>query len=203
MQYLIEHFGVAVGAMSGVLAARGKRVDLFGVIVLAVVTALGGGTLRDIVLRNGNVFWIDDASFVVSAVSVAVACFFVAKRLHMAARSLLVADAFALAFFTILGTAKGLHCGAGNCNAVVLGVITGVAGGVFRDVLIAELPIVFRASTYLYATAAFAGAALFVAAEHWAPAAPANRWLAVAVVLGLRLLAIRKKWVLPVFPSER
>ncbi len=202
MKYLFEHLGVTVSAVSGVLAAGGKRIDLFGVIVLAVVTALGGGTLRDMALRKGEVFWIQDSNYVLTAVGTAVMMFFIARRWRMPPKSLAIADAFALGFFTILGAAKALVCDAGPFNAVVLGVMTGVAGGILRDVLVGEIPLVFRPATYLYATAAFAGATVFVCAERWMAGNPANRWLGAGTILALRLTSIQWRWSLPVFESK-
>ena len=202
MHHLFEHFGVIVGAITGVLAARGKRIDLFGVIVLALVAALGGGTLRDLVLRRVDVFWIADSSYVITAVVTATILFFAGRRLGTAIKPLAIADAFALAFFTVLGAGKALSAGAGNVNAAVLGVITGVAGGIVRDVLVGEIPLVFRQEIYLYATAAFAGAAAFLAGEHFIPSNPVNRWVGVAIILALRLAATQWKWALPLFLHE-
>ena len=202
MHYLFEHFGVVVSAISGVLAAGGKRIDLFGVIVLAMVTALGGGTLRDVVLRRSGVFWIDDANYVLTVVVTAVVMFAIARHWTMPPKSLAIADALALAFFTIVGAGKGLAFGAGECNAIVLGITTGVAGGILRDVLVGEIPLVFRQETFLYATAAFAGAMVFVTTEHWVPGFPANRWLGTGTILALRLSSIQWKWSLPVFLSK-
>ena len=95
MHYLLEHFGVAVAALTGVLAARGKRVDLFGVIVLAVVTAFGGGTVRDLCLGSRPVFWIQDPFYLLNATGVAVVSFFVARVRQFPETVLLVADAVA------------------------------------------------------------------------------------------------------------
>ena len=205
MHHLLEHLGVAIGAVSGVLAARGKRIDLFGVIALALVAALGGGTLRDLILRRAEVFWLADASYVITAVVTAVGTFFVGRRVRTAAvavKALAVADAGALALFTIIGAAKGLGFEAGAVNAVVRGVVTGVAGGIMRDVLVGEIPLVFRREIYLYATAAFAGAAAFVALERWLPGNRAGRWVGVGTILALRLAAIQWRWSLPEFLSE-
>jgi uncharacterized membrane protein YeiH len=204
MNHLLEHFGVAVAAISGVLAARGKRVDLFGVVVLALVAALGGGTLRDLVLHKPDVFWIADATYVLTAIATAVAAFFAGRQLRAETvlKPLAVADAAALALFTILGAAKGLTYGAGPVNAVVLGVVTGVAGGIARDVLVGDIPLVFRPEIYLYATAAFAGAAAFVAIECLWPGGHVARWVGVGGILALRLAAIQWRWSLPVFLSE-
>ncbi len=205
MYYLFQHFGVVVGAISGVLAAGGKRIDLFGVAVLGLVTALGGGTLRDVVLGPdpalgcSAVFWIRDSNYVVTALAASVVMFYIARRWVMPQKLLAVADAFVLAAFTILGAAKALAFHAGSVNAVVLGVITGVAGGIVRDVLVGEIPLVFRPQTYFYATAAFAGATVFVELEGWLPGNPAGGFIGGAITLALRFAAIQWKLSLPVF----
>ncbi len=199
MQYYLEHFGVVVGALSGVLAAKGKQLDLFGVVVLALVTALGGGTLRDVVLEKPGVFWINDSGYVVTGAVTAVVTFFAARYWVFPQKLFIWADAFVLAFFTVLGTAKSLMHGAGNVNGVLLGVITGVAGGIVRDVLVGTVPVVFRTETFLYATAAFAGATVFVLMETWLPGLPGNRLLGIGTVLALRLAAIQWRISLPVF----
>src|SRR5687767_2652255 len=121
LRYLFEHFGVAVFAITGVLAAKNKRVDLFGVIVLALVTALGGGTLRDLILR-AEPFWISDSTFVLTAAATAAVIFLAARFQQMPGPLLLVLDACGLALFTIVGTAKALNLSASNTVAVVLGV---------------------------------------------------------------------------------
>jgi uncharacterized membrane protein YeiH len=203
MQYLLEHLGVAIAAITGVLAARGKKVDLFGVIVLAVVTAIGGGTVRDLCLGSTPVFWIQDARYLWNAAGVAVAAFFVARFHEFRGTALQVADAFALAFFTLVGVKKSLLLGMSPAISITMGVITGVVGGVLRDVLTREIPLVFRQRIYLYATAALLGAAVFVLLDRWLPHDRANMVIALATILGLRLGAIRWKLSLPEFePKE-
>ncbi len=208
MYYLLQHFGVVVGAISGVLAASGKKIDHYGVMVLGLVTALGGGTLRDAVLgpdpvdNTSSVFWIRDSNYVVTGLATSVVTFFIARHWTLPARWLAVADAFVLALFTVLGASKALTFQAGSINAVVLGVITGVAGGILRDVLLGEIPLVFRQQTYFYATAAFAGAAVFVALEWAFPGFWANALVGSILCLALRLAAIRWKLALPVFESR-
>ena len=202
MQYLLEHLGVAVAAVTGVLAARGKRVDLFGVMVLAAVTAFGGGTIRDLCLGSTPVFWIKDPRLVVTAVGVAVVWFFVARFHHFPRTVLLVADALALAFFTMVGVEKSLSMHTDATIAVAMGVITGVAGGVLRDVLTDEIPLVFRPRIYLYATAALLGALVYVLLAHWLPNGRLNTLIAIATTLGLRLGAIRWKLSLPEYEPK-
>jgi uncharacterized membrane protein YeiH len=209
MYYLLQHFGVVVGAISGVLAAAGKRIDLVGVIVLGLVAALGGGTLRDVMLGpdpefgRSAVFWIRDSNYVLTAIAASVVMFFIARRWAMPQKMFAVADAFVLATFTILGAEKALAFHAGSVNAVVLGVITGVAGGILRDVLVGEIPLVFRVETYFYATAAFAGAVVLVLMERWLPGRAANAFVGAGITLALRLIAIRWKLGLPMFRAVR
>ncbi|MFC5457532.1 trimeric intracellular cation channel family protein [Prosthecobacter fluviatilis] len=198
----IEYFAVAVCAISGVLAAEGKRMDLFGVMVLALVTAVGGGTIRDLCLGAQPVFWIKQPMHVWTALIAAVAMFVFVRFTHVPPRLLLLADAFGLALFGIAGTEKALAFGVPGVVAVLLGVVTGVAGGILRDVLRCEVPWVFQAEVYLYATAAFAGALVFVLLRQWFPASESDRYIGMAVILSLRLAAIRWKLRLPTFRSR-
>lgn len=202
MQYFLEHFAIAVAAISGVLAARGKKVDLFGVLVLALVTAFGGGTVRDLMVGDLPVNWIRDSNFLATASAVAVLVFFLVRFYEIPRSAMLVADAFALALFTVIGTKKALAFHVSPSVAVAMGVITGVVGGIIRDVLTGEIPLVFRPHIYLYATAALIGATIFVVT---ARALPNEQWpmlLSMAVTLTLRLAAIRWKLKLPVYESK-
>src|ERR1051325_2093247 len=143
VRYFFEHLAVCVCAITGVLAAKNKSVDLFGVVVLAVVTALGGGTLRDLILGT-RPFWLVDSSFVVTATLTAGVLFVVSRFWDMPPSLLLVPDAFGLALFTVIGTQRALSLSATTTVAVMLGVITGVAGGMIRDLLTGEIPLVLR-----------------------------------------------------------
>jgi uncharacterized membrane protein YeiH len=200
MLYWFEHFGVAVGALSGVLAARGKRVDLFAVIVLAVVAAFGGGTIRDVVL-DVPVFWVKDGNYIFTAMGTAIVAFFAARVHVFSGRALVIADAVVLAFFTMLGVKKAmLLVGAPAPVALTMGVVTGVAGGIFRDILISEIPLVFRTEIYFYATASICGGITYLVLHHYLPEmAQFNLLAGFAVTLGLRLAALRWKLKLPVF----
>lgn len=202
MQYYIEHLAVAACATSGVLAARGKRVDLFGVVVLALVTAVGGGTLRDMILEV-PVFWVADPNYILTAFGIALAMFLIARTRELPGHPLQVADALGLALFTVIGVEKALAAGAPEIVAIMLGVITGVAGGMLRDVLIREIPMVFRPEIHLYATASFLGASVFIILAHISPSEPHNRLLAMSLILGLRLASIRWKLSLPLFQANR
>jgi uncharacterized membrane protein YeiH len=194
----IEYFACAVGAISGVLAAEGKRIDLFGVLVLALVTAVGGGTIRDICL-NAPVFWLNNPAILLSATLPALVAFLLVRFVRMPEKTLMIADAFSLALFGIVGTEKALMSGASEVAAILLGIVTGVAGGVLRDILRSEIPWVFRAEVHLYATTVFFGALLFVILQRWWPHAESGRYISMGLILLLRLVAMRFGLRLPVF----
>ncbi len=197
LQPVIEHAGVAVGAISGVLAAEGKRVDLFGVLVLGLAAAFGGGTARDLLVGVRPVSWLSDPALMVNALSISLITFFVARWVKKLSRILDVVDAVSLAFFVMLGTGKGLATELPAPTAIFLGVITGVAGGIARDVLLGQMPAVFRREIHLYATAALAGACVYVAAQPAGPVVSAAAGF--FTVLIIRLAAIRWKVSLPEF----
>ncbi|MBB5353064.1 putative membrane protein YeiH [Haloferula luteola] len=193
----IEYLAVAACAMSAVLAAEGKGIDLFGVLVLALVTAVGGGTIRDLCLGARPLFWIEQPLYVWTALAAAVVTFVLVRFVSLPAKTLGLIDAVGLALFGIAGTEKALAFGAPGIVAVLLGIVTGVAGGILRDVLRTEVPIVFRKDTELYATAVFAGSLLFIGLREWTEDAKWHRWLAMGVIIALRLAAMRWKWRLP------
>jgi uncharacterized membrane protein YeiH len=199
VQHLLEHFAVSVAAITGVLAARGKQVDLFGVLVLALVTAFGGGTVRDVLLGNLPVFWTADQSFILNASITAVVTFYLVRFHELPVSVLMVADAFALALFTMIGTRKAAAVSVAPAIVVIMGVTTGVAGGILRDLLIGEIPLVFRREIYLYATAAFGGALCFVLLHQYGAGAQMSAIVSLLATLLLRLAGIRWKIQLPMF----
>ncbi|MCB1209216.1 MAG: trimeric intracellular cation channel family protein [Verrucomicrobiales bacterium] len=198
----IEYFAVAVCAISAVLAAEGKGMDLFGVMVLALVTAVGGGTIRDLCLGVRPLFWIAEPMHLWTALIVAAVTFVIVRFVHLPHRLLGVADAFGLALFGIAGTEKALANAAPPIVAILLGIVTGVAGGILRDVLRAEVPWVFKPEVNLYATAVFAGALVFVLLEQSLPPSEGNRYIGMVVILILRLAAMRWKLRLPTFQTR-
>lgn len=198
----IEYFAVAVCAITAVLAAEGKGMDLFGVTVLALVTAVGGGTIRDLCLGVRPLFWIEQPMYLWTALSAAVATFVMVRFVHPPHRLLAVADAFGLALFGIAGTEKSLMFGTPAIVAILLGIVTGVAGGVLRDVLRNEVPWVFKSEVNLYATAVFAGALVFVLLRQFLPPSESHRYIGMAVILLLRLAAMRWKLKLPMFQTR-
>ncbi len=198
---LLEHFGVAVSALTGVLAARGRRLDLFGVLVLALVTAFGGGSVRDMLAGERPVAWLRSPEYFTTVCVTAVTAFAVCRWWEPPASLLLVADAFALAFFAVAGTRKGLTLGFATAVSITLGVITGVAGGIIRDTLTGRVPLVFRQDTYFYATAAMFGGLVYCLLREPLGNDTAT-WLAISAALLLRLGAIRYRLSLPAFEAD-
>lgn len=201
-QLLLEHFGVFVSAITGVLAARGKKIDLFGVLVLALVTAFGGGTTRDVLVGDLPVTWLRGPEFLINATLAALLTFFVGRFRVLPHRALLVADAFALALFTMIGTQKGVALAFSAPVSVLLGVVTGVAGGILRDMLTGEVPMVFRREIRLYATASLCGAAACVTLHGFGVGGSLTTVAGAGTVLALRLAAIYWKLSLPLFEAR-
>lgn len=199
--YILAHLSVLFSAATAAWTARGKSVDLFGVLVLGLVTATGGGTLRDVLL-DVPVFWIADSSFLVTGAVGSFAAFFVARYTRPPERMLQIPDAIGLAFVTMLGTAKAFSLGHAGPVCLVMGVMSGVAGGMLRDVLSGEIPLVFRSHIYLYATAAACGSVVFLILGTFRPGQPENLICGAIVILMLRLLAVRYQIRLPIFTTH-
>lgn len=203
--YLLDLVGVGVFAISGALAAGRKSLDLLGVVVIAVVTAVGGGTLRDLLLDRHPIFWIADPLYVVVIAAAALATVAWTRRFHPPEKTLLIADALGLALFSIAGAQIAQQAGLSPVIVVMMGTMTGTAGGMLRDVLTNEIPLILRPVMELYATAAIVGIALYLALE-WVgvprtPAAIAG----MVTVAALRFAAILTNLKLPVFslPPEK
>jgi len=199
--YVMDLFGVAVFAITGSLAAGKKRMDLFGVVVLATVTALGGGTLRDLVLGASPVFWVSAPIYLLVAVATAIVTFFLVRFCGLPLKLLSVADAFGLAVFTVLGTQKAFDMGISPGIAVVMGIMTGVVGGIIRDILSGEIPLILRRE--IYATASLCGAITFCVVSSTLQNQALAALASVIVTLGLRLSAIKWKMSLPLYISHK
>jgi len=199
--YAMDMLGTAVFAVSGALMAARKRYDIFGFIVVAMAPAIGGGTVRDLALGALPVFWVSDPNYLLVAVLVACVTFFLARFLERYMTALLVADAFGLGLFAVVGAEKALMLGVEPLIAVAMGTITACGGGILRDVLCREEPLILRRD--IYATAALLGAGLFVGLQH----ATHDRAMALAAgflgALLLRLIAIRRNLSLPVYTDRK
>jgi uncharacterized membrane protein YeiH len=198
MLHTLDLIGVGVFAISGALAAGRKHLDLLGVIVLGLVTAIGGGTIRDVFLDRHPLFWLADSAYLVVIIVSALLTVAYVRWRPVPAATLLYADAIGLAMFSISGAQIAERAGMPALSCVALGTITGAAGGVVRDVLSAQIPLVLQRGN-LYASAAIAGTSLyFLLTSIGAPRVSASL-AGMAVVAAVRLASIVFGLQLPVF----
>ncbi|MGB8713135.1 MAG: trimeric intracellular cation channel family protein [Onishia taeanensis] len=196
--YWMDMAGVIVFALSGVILACRTRMDPFGMLVLAAVASIGGGTIRDLVLGVRPVFWVTDPTYlwvVLATVGLSILGF---HYIHRLTRTFLpVTDACGLALFTVIGTHKALMLGSAGVVAVLMGMMTGVAGGMLRDVLARRVPMVLRQE--IYATASIIGGTAYVLLLELQMNTVLSIGLALGLTLSLRLAAIYWQLSLPTF----
>lgn len=202
--YLFGLVGAAVFAVSGALAAGRKKFDLLGVVVIALVTAIGGGTLRDVLLDRHPIAWLADPAYLAVILASALLTLVYVRFRQPPRMSLQIADALGLALFTISGTQIAEQAGLPGMAAVVLGAVTGSFGGLMRDILSAEVPLLLRQSD-LYATAAIAGSTIYLILEGLGVERAPASFAGMATVFAVRLAAILWRLRLPVFdlPDDR
>lgn len=196
---VLEVIGTIGFAVSGVMAAARARMDWLGAVVLALAVAIGGGTLRDLLLGELPVGWLERSWPVLVAIGTAVvmlAALRIWPRAHLdASVPILVADAAGLSAFVVLGTQLGLQADLAPFLAVMLGVLTGVGGGVIRDLLTGRKPVVLVGQ--IYAVAGIAGGAWFALLEVNGVDTRISVWTSVALIFGIRMIAIQRDWHLP------
>jgi len=199
--YWIGLAAVAVNALTGVIEAGRKQMDLIGVVMVGCATALGGGTLRDVLLDR-TVFWINDQTYLIVALAATLATFVAVRGLRLPPRLFLIPDAIGLALFTVAGTQIALQLHAPWLVASLLGVITGVVGGVLRDILCNDVPLIFVRGE-LYASAAWAGALALIGLQAAGLSGVAAAWAAMAIILALRLAAMAFRINLPTYRERQ
>ncbi|MFP5462375.1 MAG: trimeric intracellular cation channel family protein [Gammaproteobacteria bacterium] len=188
---------IAAEAMSGALAAGRRNMDVFGVAVIAFVTALGGGTVRDLILGHFPIGWTQHPEYIYLVISAGLLTILLASHVHHLKRIFLVLDAMGLVAFSLIGCNVAREMGYPLAVVVMSGMITGIFGGVIRDVLCNQVPIVFRRE--LYASVSLAVCLLFLGLGDAGVAPDLNTAICFAFGLGLRLLAIWRGWGLPTF----
>lgn len=198
---VLDLLGVALFAASGALAAGRKRLDLIGVFVLALVTAIGGGTIRDVLLDRHPIFWLADQTYLIVIGASATLTFVLARGRRVPASFLPTADALGLALFSVSGAQIAERAGLPPLAGILLGTVTGSAGGAVRDVLSAEIPLILRRGE-LYASAAIAGCSAYFLLEYAGVERRNATLVGMAVVAVVRLLAIRRGLALPEFHVE-
>jgi len=205
VQPILEYLGTIAFAISGALVAGRKRMDISGVVVLGAIVAVGGGTIRDVLLDR-EVFWVVDPAFLAVGVITAllsIPVFHIAsvrlKRVYWLVQAF---DAFGMALFVVAGTNIAIDAGANQVAAAAIGVISGIGGGIIRDVLATEIPTVMVGGR-LYLTAALAGAIVYLGLLQFEIAAVYVLWIPIIVILTLRYVSLRFGIGLPTFAIER
>ena len=193
--YILDLIGTAAFAASGAWVGVRKHMDLFGVLVLGAVTAVGGGTLRDLLLGDIPPFSLKNESYIYIAIVVSLIVFANRVQFKTFEKPLLYFDAIGLGTFVVIGTTKALDFHLGLLGAILMGVMTGTAGGVIRDLFANQVPLIFRRE--IYASACVAGGLLLVALETVGTVRPVAALLSAGTVISVRLLAIHYNWALP------
>jgi uncharacterized membrane protein YeiH len=190
----VDYAGTLVFAISGIMAGVEKKFDLFGVFILGLVTAIGGGTIRDLLIGSTPVAWMLDPTYIYLILGAMVLCYLFGNQLSRLTKGFFIFDAIGIALFTILGLNKTLDVGLSPVIAVMMGIVSAVFGGVLRDVLSSQVPLIFRKE--IYAFACLVGAITFLLVRQLG-----NENLAIVLsiltVLVIRILAIKKHWHLP------
>lgn len=192
---VLDYIGVFVFAMSGVLAASEKRLDLFGGFIIAFVTAMGGGTLRD-VLMNVDVAWVNNIHYVYIVI-LGTACAVAFKKvLRKIRKTLFLFDTIGISLFAILGAQKAIAMDVSYALVVLFAVVSATFGGITRDTLCNEIPLIFRKE--VYATACIVGALIYVALHHYGLDDGLNAIISGSVIFTIRTVSVVKKISIPV-----
>lgn len=195
----LDYIGVFVFAMSGILAASEKRLDLFGGFIIAFVTALGGGTLRDLLL-NVNIVWVEHTVYIYLVLGGAIFALLFKKISKQIRKTVFLFDSIGISVFTIIGVQKSMALDVPILIVVIFGVITATFGGVIRDILCNEIPLIFRKE--VYATACIIGAAIYVGLSILNTPEIINIIIACSSIVAIRTVAVLRKWSLPII-NER
>lgn len=195
IQYPLELLGTFFFAISGALAVRDREHDLFGAGFTGFITAIGGGTLRDVLLGSYPLVWIGDIYFLYAILVGVLAAFVFPNFLLRLRKTMFLFDTLGIGFFTVLGVEKALSLGVRPEIAAIMGMFTAVMGGVIRDTLTNEIPILFRKE--IYASACLTGAILYLLLNSFGVQRELNMLISISVVISIRLVAVKYKLSLP------
>lgn len=195
LQYGLELVGTFVFAISGALAIREREHDMFGAGFTGFITAIGGGTLRDILLDSYPLVWIGDVWFLYAILCGILAAFIFPNFLSKLRKTFFLFDTLGIAFFTVLGVEKSLSLGVRPEIAAIMGMFSAVMGGVIRNTLTNEIPILFRKE--IYASACLAGAIFYLFLNYFEVSRDINLLASIAVIIAIRLISMKYKLSLP------
>ena len=194
--YSLDLLGTAAFAISGTLIAINKRLDPFGVFIIAFVTAVGGGTLRDVLIGRTPVGWMQDLNYVYVIMGATIFAIIVRKYIDYLRSSLFLFDTIGLGIFTIIGTEIGIQNELHPLISIALGTMTATFGGVIRDILCNEIPIIFRKE--IYASACIFGALAFLGLNQLNIPTNLHYSITVIIIILIRIVAIKKQLALPI-----
>ncbi|GJM36411.1 MAG: membrane protein [Saprospiraceae bacterium] len=194
--YSLDLIGTLVFAISGTLTAMDKRFDIFGAFVIAFITAVGGGTIRDILIGSQPVGWMQDLNYLAAIVLGVLLAYFMQRLIQYLRRTFFLFDTIGIGIFTVLGLQKTLTFGISPEIAILMGTVSAVFGGVLRDNLSNEIPLIFRKE--VYATACLAGGILYVLLMKIGIPEQINTVVTILFIISIRILAVRFHWSLPV-----
>ncbi|MEJ6694008.1 MAG: trimeric intracellular cation channel family protein [Saprospiraceae bacterium] len=192
--YALDLIGTMVFAISGVLTAIHNKFDVVGSFIIGIVTAVGGGTLRDILIGETPVGWMKDANYLWVILVALILAYSFRPHITRFRKGMFLFDTIGIGLFTILGLQKTLGVGLSPSIAVMMGTVSAVFGGVIRDVLTGVVPLIFRAE--IYATACLAGGGVFLLLENFFPHEMINVIISMITVFAIRFFAVKKKWSL-------
>jgi uncharacterized membrane protein YeiH len=193
--YFLNIIGTFVFAISGALTASAKKMDAFGSAVIAFITALGGGTLRDVLIGSQPVGWMLDTNYLYTVMLALLFSYLFKPKIEKLRKTMFLFDTIGIGLFTVLGVQKTIEFGLDPIIALMMGTVSAVFGGVLRDILSSRVPLIFRKE--IYATACLAGGCLYLILhetslpDHW------NIFISMALIMGIRFVAVRKGWGLP------
>ncbi len=193
--YYFDLVGTFVFAISGVLTASSKKFDVFGASVIAFVTAIGGGTLRDLLIGSHPIAWIKDLNYLYIIIAAVIVSIIFKKYVLKLRKTLFLFDTIGIGVFTIIGVQKSLDLEISPIIAIMMGTISAVFGGVIRDILTNETPLIFRKE--IYATPCILGGLLYFLLSSTAIDIRIISLLTALLIISIRLLAVKKKWALP------
>jgi uncharacterized membrane protein YeiH len=192
--YVFDILGTLVFAISGVLTAMDKKFDVVGTIIIGMVTAVGGGTLRDLLICQTPVAWMMSNDYLVVILVAVLLAYIFRQRILRLRKSLFLFDTIGIGLYTILGLQKTLNVGLSMPMCILMGIVSASFGGVIRDVLTNEIPLIFRKE--IYATACLVGALVFVILKTFSDYTTINMLISMFVVFIIRYFAVKKGWSL-------
>jgi len=190
--YAVDLTGTFVFAVSGWLFASRKEVDFFGASVISFITALGGGTLRDVLIGSTPVGWMTDINYLLAIAMAILSAVFFRKVFERLRKTMFLFDSIGIGLFAILGLEKTLEVGLAPVIAVIMGTISAVFGGVLRDTLVNEVPLIFRKE--IYATVCLGGGLLYLLLKSFGVEQDWNIVITIAAIISVRILAVVKNW---------